>query len=876
MSSPTVSMVEDWLDQNPEAFQDYFLKKADLALVNRWLVQHGFHNLQEYISGRLGSVSNEGSTPSSPIISESGNFDFKHSRSNSKKHLRHDFARSKMRNMFRTYEPSTSPDSGVDARRSSLKEMRQFRSLPPNSVNMLSMLIQSRVRLPRYPSKDIDSKRELRFTNEKEFFLEIVKDISNDLDLRSLSTKIVANLCVLVDADKASIFMIEGKNTTKPTLVSKIFDVHAGSDMLPSLTGDGSIRMPWGKGIIGFVAETGETVNLDGNACKDPRYSEEIIGYQAEDLLCMPIKNADDEIIGVAQVLNKTGCSRGFDSEDEKLLATYLTFCGIGIHNAQIFDAYSKEYDRNKALLEVVHDVFEEQTSLESVILKIMQRAQTLLKCERCSVLLRDESQASAFNKVFDLAYPAKNGHTNMNPDNCMDLQMGNKIAELVLITEETINIADAQADPRFDPETDKALGFHTKSILCKPIRNSDLKTIGVAQIVNRIDGQPFDEHDEDLFEAFSIFCGLGIHNSWLYEEVSMAAAKQAVALETLSYHASVSSDEINAIKCKQVPEASVWKLHRFDFNDFSLHGDEMILAGIRMFKDLGLIRKFRIDYEVLIRWLLTVKKNYRNVAYHNWRHAFNVCQIMFASMNNCNTRQYFNDKEILALIVACLCHDLDHRGTNNAFQQKSSSPLAQLYGTKATLEHHHFNHAIMILNSDGHNIFSNFSSEDYSEVINLLKQAILATDLSLHIQLREKFFSLVDAGIKICDDRESKEIYRSIIMTTCDIAAITKPWDIQRRAADLVVTEFFDQGDKEKNELKLQPMACMDREKQDEIAKLQMSWIDGICLPLYKKLAKMDTNFEPMLKGVLANRDRWEILDAERLAKQAVLETGV
>ena len=43
-----------------------------------------------------------------------------------------------------------------------------------------------------------------------------------------------------------------------------------------------------------------------------------------------------------------------------------------------------------QALLEVVHDLFEEQTSTESVVLKIMQRAQTLLKCERCSVLLRD------------------------------------------------------------------------------------------------------------------------------------------------------------------------------------------------------------------------------------------------------------------------------------------------------------------------------------------------------------------------------------------------------------------------------------------------------------------------------------------------------
>lgn len=49
------------------------------------------------------------------------------------------------------------------------------------------------------------------------------------------------------------------------------------------------------------------------------------------------------------------------------------------------------------------------------------------------------------------------------------------------------------------------------------------------------------------------------------------------------------------------------------------------------MFLDLDFVERFHIDYEVLCRWLLSVKKNYRNVTYHNWRHAFNVAQMMFA-----------------------------------------------------------------------------------------------------------------------------------------------------------------------------------------------------------------------------------------------------
>lgn len=33
--------------------------------------------------------------------------------------------------------------------------------------------------------------------------------------------------------------------------------------------------------------------------------------------------------------------------------------------------------------------------------------------------------------------------------------------------------------------------------------------------------------------------------------------------------------------------------------------------------------------------------------------------------------QETLSELEIFALIVGCVCHDLDHRGTNNAFQAK-------------------------------------------------------------------------------------------------------------------------------------------------------------------------------------------------------------
>lgn len=77
----------------------------------------------------------------------------------------------------------------------------------------------------------------------------------------------------------------------------------------------------------------------------------------------------------------------------------------------------------------------------------------------------------------------------------------------------------------------------------------------------------------------------------------------------------------------------------------------------------------------------------------------------MFAMLKTGKMERFVTDLEILGLLVACLCHDLDHRGTNNAFQTKTDSPLAILY-TTSTMEHHHFDQCIMILNSEGNNIF--------------------------------------------------------------------------------------------------------------------------------------------------------------------------
>eukprot|EP00066_Takifugu_rubripes_P003565 XP_003966237.1 PREDICTED: dual 3',5'-cyclic-AMP and -GMP phosphodiesterase 11A-like [Takifugu rubripes] len=858
MTTFDFSDVEAFLDCHPDLFEEYLVRKAKCDQVGRWLKEHQPSKVSAAEERRGAPRDQTWSTNPEALRRRSSHME-----------LRRNFARSKATTAHRTYDEHVNLSEyeyESSMRRRAL--LRKASSLPPTTAHILSALLESRVNVPQYASSAIDYKYRLKETNEREFFLELVKDISNDLDLTNLSYKILINVCILVDADRCSLFLVEGP-AHKRTLVSKFFDVHSGTTVRPSSStlNSNEVQVPWGKGIIGYVAEHGETVNIP-NAYEDHRFSDEIdklTGYKTQSILCLAICNSDGEVIGVVQAINKNPMGTPFTEDDEKVLQMYLPFCGISISNAKLFSESRKEYERSRALLEVVNDLFEEQTDLEKIVRKIMQRALTLLQCERCSVLLLEDidSPVVKFSKTFELMSPlcTMDHDISMEKLSCSDWLINNSIAELVASTGLPVNISDVCQDPRFDAEADQASGFHIRSVLCVPIWNRTHQIIGVAQILNRLDRKTFNDADQRLFEAFVIFCGLGINNTMMYNQVKKTWAKQSVALDMLSYHATCSKVEVDRLKAAKIPLSSELGIDEFHFNDFSLDNDAMITASLRMFLELGVVQKFKIDYEVLCRWLLTVRKNYRTVAYHNWRHAFNVSQCMFIMITTASFQDLLSDAEILALMVGCLCHDLDHRGTNNAFQAKTGSALALLYGTSATLEHHHFNHAVMILQSEGHNIFANLCSKEYSNMMQLLKQAILSTDLTLHFERRTKFFESVLSGEFKWTDEGHREVFRSMLMTACDLGAVTRPWKISKQVAELVTSEFFEQGDRERAELKLTPAPIFDRNRKDELPDLQLEWIDGICKPLYKTLLKLNRKLQPMVDEMDANRNKWQDL---------------
>lgn len=98
--------------------------------------------------------------------------------------------------------------------------------------------------------------------------------------------------------------------------------------------------------------------------------------------------------------------------------------------------------------------------------------------------------------------------------------------------------------------------------------------------------------------------------------------------------------------------------------------------------------------------------------------------------------------------------------------------------------------------------------------------------------------------------------------MTACDLGAITKPWPVQKKVARLVAVEFFQQGDLERRELKVEPIDMMNREKIENLPSMQVDFINAICTPIYKSFNQFSEGaLQPMVEGVNLNHIQWSKL---------------
>lgn len=327
--------------------------------------------------------------------------------------------------------------------------------------------------------------------------MEVTNCMSEAISLNELLPRLMDIITISLDADRSTLFLADPQTGE---LFSRVAQNSDHSDQI------NEIRIPHDAGIAGYVYTTGKALIID-DAYQDARFNPAVdkkTGYKTDTILCAPLKKKTGEIIGVSQVLNKSGSV--FSADDLSLLESMTRQAASALENAKLIEEVERVQREEAQLLEFFTEISSE-LKLDNLLDSLISMAVDFLDASQGNLYLYDAGQNILKGR----------GHSNgVAPDEIISPRDG--IIGACFSSGETLHIPDAYEDPRFDQSKDKISGTKTGNILCMPVINKRGAVIGVMQVQNKKRG-PFLPTDEKRLKAFCAQGAIALENAQLFEE---------------------------------------------------------------------------------------------------------------------------------------------------------------------------------------------------------------------------------------------------------------------------------------------------------------------------------------------------------------------
>ena len=261
-----------------------------------------------------------------------------------------------------------------------------------------------------------------------------------------------------------------------------------------------------------------------------------------------------------------------------------------------------------------------------------------------------------------------------------------------------------------------------------------------------------------------------------------------------------------------------------FELNTFLGKKTSIYLAS-EILGRLSLVDNGNVPQNILSDFIKEIVTHYdRNKAiYHNDLHAGDVMQTVYTILvkGNLGIKMKLSELDIFSILVAALCHDFKHPGTNNAYNINARTKYAMRYNDLHVLESYHISQTFKVLGKKQFNIFQNFTPEEYRISRRRMIDAVISTDMAKHTKVltaaktKSELYDIVKGKnfTKIYEDipddsknnKQLLELYNrqqcllNMIIHTSDISNPAKPDKISGKWTQRVYDEFFVQGDMEK-----------------------------------------------------------------------------
>ena len=240
------------------------------------------------------------------------------------------------------------------------------------------------------------------------------------------------------------------------------------------------------------------------------------------------------------------------------------------------------------------------------------------------------------------------------------------------------------------------------------------------------------------------------------------------------------------------------------------------------------------MNYSMFQNWCRKIAEGYgRKNPYHTDLHAGDVTQTCFVFFKIGKINEFCKLSQLskCSLFLSCICHDYKHPGVNNNFLKDSKNILAIKYNDNSILENMHISETFKLtIDYPNCDIFWGMNSDYYKRMRKEMISCVLCTDMINHRKAIDFMGELINNKKNINNNSKNEEQdnhqeFMNLLIHSADISNPTKKFDIYWKWAELVVEEFFEQGDKEK-ELGL--ICTFDRETTTKYQN-QLGFINNI-----------------------------------------------
>lgn len=285
-------------------------------------------------------------------------------------------------------------------------------------------------------------------------------------------------------------------------------------------------------------------------------------------------------------------------------------------------------------------------------------------------------------------------------------------------------------------------------------------------------------------------------------------------------------------------------------------------------------VDKIRLGYDYLL-------------PYHNDLHATDVLQTchLFVSFSNLKSELDLTMLDLCGLFISAIIHDYKHPGLNNNYHINKRSPFAIRYNDISVLENYHVSAAFKVISHNNSNIFCELSVEEYRIIRKRIVECVLATDMAKHtksmtslkikidqikndlISSSKSILSLLINNVSEDTKFDRQQEILNYFIHCSDISNPGKKFPIAKVWTDLIMDEFFSQGELEKKETLPVSFLC-DRDSTN-IPRSQVMFITNIVMPCFKLLTQLSSGCAVFLSNMNDNVERWKMIENENKAKE-------